>query len=484
MTASDAPAPGGHYDVVVIGAGSGNTVVDEAYAHLDVAIVERGPFGGTCLNRGCIPSKMYVNPADLASAARRAPTLGIPAEVGRADWAAIRDRVLARIDEAADQGREGRRDEDGIEVLVGTARFVGERRLLVELDAGGTAEITGDQVVIATGSRPVVPPIEGLDQVPYETSDTVMRMAELPRRLGVVGGGYVGCELAHVFAAYGSQVVQVEGSERLLDSQDTEVADHFTAAARERWDVRLGVQVDKVATTADGSITLHLDDGSDVEVDVLLLAVGRSTNADTLDLDRAGVDVDDQGRVVVDEHQHTSAAGVWALGDASSPEPLKHVANQDARVVHDNVLAACRGDEPGEWATSDHRFVPQAVFTHPQIAAVGLTEAEARDQHGDDVAVVRHGIADIAYGWAMAGELDDDPEANGFVKLLALRSTGRLVGAHVVGPMASVLLQPLIMAMAHDLAVRGLARSQYWIHPSLTEVVEGALLDLEAELAP
>ncbi|MCW2812638.1 MAG: mycothione reductase [Nocardioides sp.] len=483
-TDSTAATAGGHYDVIVIGAGSGNTVVDEAYAHLDVAIVERGPFGGTCLNRGCIPSKMFVNPADVASAARRGPTLGIPTQVGQADWDAIRDRVLARTDASAEEGRAGRQEEDGIDVLVGTAAFVGERRLLVELEAGGTVEITGDQVVIATGSRPVVPPIEGLDQVPYETSDTVMRMAGLPRRLGVVGGGYVGCELAHVFAAYGTEVVQVEGSDRLLDSQDLDVAEHFTAAARERWDVRLGVQVDKVAPTSDGAITLHLDDGVDLEVDVLLLAVGRSTNADTLDLDRAGVDVDDQGRVVVDEHQHTSAAGVWALGDASSPEPLKHVANQDARVVRDNVLAACRGDEPWEWTTSDHRFVPQAVFTHPQVAAVGLTEAQAREQHGDDVAVVRHDVADVAYGWAMAGELDDDPEANGFVKLLALRSTGRLVGAHVIGPTASVLLQPLVMAMAHDLAVRGLARSQYWIHPSLTEAVEGALLDLEAELAP
>ena len=169
------------------------------------------------------------------------------------------------------------------------------------------------------------------------------------------------------------------------------------------------------------------------------------------------------------------------MEDTCSAEPLKHVANQDARVVQANLLATLSGSS--ELVRSDHDFVPQAVFAHPQVAAVGLTEAEAREQHGDDdVVVARHDVADIAYGWALAGDLDDDPEATGFVKLLARRTTGRLVGAHLVGPMASVLVQPLIQAMVHDLPVAGLARSQYWIHPSLAEVVENALLGLESEL--
>ena len=469
-----------HYDLVVVGAGSGNTIVDERFDHLRVAIVDRGPFGGTCLNRGCIPSKMLINPADVVAAARRGPVLGVATQAGPPDWPAIRDRVFSRVDESAEQGRQGRREADNIDVLVGTARFVGERRLAVSLDDGGDVEITADHIVLATGSRPVVPDIDGLDTVAHETSDTVMRLTELPRRLGVLGGGYVGCEFAHVFASYGSEVVQIEGSDRLLDSQDVDVADHFTEGARRRYDVRLGRHLEKVSGSADGPLLLQLDDGSEVEVDVLLLAVGRVNNADTLGLERAGVEVDDSGRIVVDAQQRTTADGVWSLGDASSDEPLKHVANQDARVVQANLLAAFEGSS--RFVDSDHRFVPQAVFAHPQVAAVGLTEAEAREQHGDDLVVARHDLADVAYGWALAGELDDDPEATGFVKLLARRTTGRLVGAHLIGPMASVLVQPLIMAMAHDLPVRGLARSQYWIHPSLTEVVEGALLDLEAEL--
>lgn len=472
-----------HYDLVIVGAGSGNTIVDDRFDHLRVAIVERGPFGGTCLNRGCIPSKMFINVADLAEAARRGPVLGLPTEVGRADWAGIRDRIFGRIDDNAAKSRDYRRRADNVDVHVGEARFVGQRRLVVDLEDGGSVEISGDQVVLASGSRPVVPPIDGLDTVPYETSDTIMRLEALPPRIGVIGGGYVGSELAHVFSAYGSEVVQVESEDRLLASQDADVAAHFTKGVQRRYDVRLGVQVEKVSGPAGGPVTLHLDDGSDVDVDVLLLATGRTPNSDVLEVDKAGIETDDKGLVVVDEHQRASAPGVWALGDASSHEPLKHVANQDARVVQANLLVALGVEGAGpDLMTSDHAHVPQAVFAHPQVAAVGPTEQAAREEHGDDVVVATHDVADIAYGWALAGDLDDDPQATGFVKLLALRSTGRLLGAHLVGPMASVLVQPLIQAMVHDLPVRGLARSQYWIHPSLAEVVENALLDLEAAL--
>lgn len=468
-----------HYDLVIIGAGSGNTIVDHRFAGRRVAIVERGPFGGTCLNRGCIPSKMLVHPADVAVSAARGPVLGVQTSTGPADWPTIRDRVFGRIDDIAEQGRSYREGLDDVDVHVGDARFTGERRLVVDLADGGSVELTADQVVLASGSRPVVPPIEGLDDVPYETSDSIMRLDALPRRLGVLGGGYVGCELAHVFSAYGSEVVQVEGEDVLLSNQDRDVAEHVTKALSRRWDVRLGTKAERVSSSADGAITVHLDNGDDVEVDVLLVAVGRTPNSDLLDVDAAGIATDDKGLVVVDEHQHASADGVWALGDAAVGVPLKHVANQDARVVQANLLATWAGSD---LVASDHRFVPNCVFTHPQVAGVGPTEAEASAKHGGDLVVARHDVADIAFGWALAGGLDDDPDGTGFVKLLGLRSTGRLVGAHVVGPMATVLLQPLLLAMAHDLPVRGLARSHYWIHPSPSEVVENALIKLEEAL--
>ncbi len=462
-----------HYDLVIIGTGSGNTVLDHRFEGWKVAIVEEGPYGGTCLNRGCIPSKMFVIPATMAhEAAEEGPRLGLRTSYDGADWRAMRDRVFGRIDPLARAGHDHRAGQSHVDAIDGRARFTGRRTLLVSREGQDDLELTADQVVLAVGSRPVVPDVPGLDTVAHETSDSVMRLERLPARIGVVGGGYVGSEFAHVFASLGSQVVQVDSAPRLIDNHDREVADHFTELAGRRWDLRLGAGLEKVGRTDAGSISMHLGDGSSAEVDVVLVAVGRKPNADLLDLDGggSGVEVDDAGRVVVDEHQRTTAEGVWALGDVSSDQPLKHAANQDARIVQHNLL------HPDDLRVTDHRFVPSAVFAVPQVAAVGLTEEQAHQQ-GVDLAIGRSHYADTAHGWAM--ETDDTCH---FVKLLADRSTGRLVGAHLVGPQASVLVQPLIQAMSFDQPVVGLARGMYWIHPALSEVVESALIALEQEL--
>jgi mycothione reductase len=203
-------------------------------------------------------------------------------------------------------------------------------------------------------------------------------------------------------------------------------------------------------------------------VDVLLFATGRTPNSDLLDLEVAGVEVDEDGFVVVDAYQRATAPGIWALGDISSPLQLKHLANQDARIVQHNLL------NPGSLQVSDHRFVPSAVFSSPQVATVGLTEQQARDR-GIDVAVSTRDYGDVAYGWAME-------DRDHFAKLVADRSTGALVGAHLIGPQASILIQPLVQAMSFGQPVAGLARGQYWIHPALAEVVENALLTLEEHL--
>lgn len=459
-----------HVDLVVLGGGSGNTVFDDGWSDRRVVLVDSGPLGGTCLNRGCIPSKMYVHLAELLRAAEHAPALGGRTQVDGVDWPAVRERVVGRIDREAADGERGREEEAYVERVRGTARFTGPRRVRVTT-AEGERTITADQVVIATGSRPSLPEVDGLAESPHHTSDTIMRIEELPRRLAVLGGGYVGCEFAHVFSSLGVEVTQVESADALLAEQDADVSRRFTEAAAQQWTVRLGVQAERVETT-DGTTVLHLDDGSRVEVDLVLVATGRTPNGDLLDLDRAGVRVDDDGLVVVDEHQRTTAEGVWALGDVCQGAPLKHVANHEARVVKHNL------EHPDDLEASDHDHVPQAVFSRPQVASVGLTEAQAREA-GHDVVVGRAEYAGTAYGWALqAGPDDDSVHATGFVKVIADRATDRLVGAHLLGESASVLVQPLVQAMAFGLDASRLARAQLWIHPALTEVVEQALLDL------
>jgi mycothione reductase len=451
-----------HFDLVVIGSGSGNSIPDERFADLSVALVDKGVFGGTCLNVGCIPTKMFVHPADLAVSPRHAAKLGVDLELRAVHFAEIRDRIFGRIDPISEAGLKWRTSNENVTVFPEAAHFLDPHTLQV-----GEQTITADRFVLAAGSRAVIPDLPGLDTVGYHTSDTVMRLPELPRSMVIIGGGYIGAEFAHVFSSYGTQVTVVNRGERMLKREDGEVSARFTELISRRVDLRIRTTVEEVRPADDGRVALSLlgpDGRHQVGADVLLVATGRVPNADTLALEAAGVDLDDNGYVVVDNHQRTTAEHIWALGDVSSPDQLKHVANQDARVVQHNLL------QPDALMESDHRFVPHAVFSDPQVAAVGLTEEQARTQ-GLDYATATQDYGDVAFGWAME-------DTDHFVKLISDKSTGRLIGAHLIGPEASSLIQPLIQAMTFGQRPHDVARGQYWIHPAMAEVVENALLKL------
>ncbi len=465
------------FDLVIIGSGSGNSLVTPDLEGGRTAVVDGGPrFGGTCLNVGCIPTKMFVHAAEVAATVRDAARFGVDATLDGVRWRDIRDRIFGRIDPISDGGRDYRRDADHTEAYLGHARFVDDRVLEVEItrpggghEVGSVHRITGDSVVIAAGARPHVPQPVLDSGVPFHTSDTVMRIEELPASMVILGGGVISAEFAHVFSSLGVRVSVVVRGGRMLSAVDAEISAAFTDLARAQWDLRTNAPVGAVRAGGEG-VELLLDDGSIVTGELLLVATGRVPNTDDLGLERTGVRLHDDGRVVVDEHGRTDVDGVWALGDVSSPYQLKHVANQEARVVAHNLA------HPDDLMSFDHRYVPAAVFTHPQVAHVGLTEQEARDQ-GYDVTTKTQRYGDTAYGWALE-------DTTGLFKLVADRRTGRLLGAHVMGPHSSTLVQPVIQALS--LAGPGggptaleLARGQYWIHPALAEVLENALLGLE-----
>ena len=449
-----------HYDLAIIGTGSGNSIVDERFADQRVAILEKGTFGGTCLNVGCIPTKMFVYPADVAYTAANGDRLGVETRFERVRWPEVRDRIFGRIDAISAGGRSWRADAgENVTLYEGHARFVDAHTL----DTGAGGKITADSIVIAAGARPVVPPIEGLDEVGFHTSDTVMRLDVLPERLLIIGGGFVAAEFAHVFGSFGTRVTLAVRSGALLRGEDHDISAAFTDIARQRWDVRLQVEVTKVERY-DGSIRAHLSDGGTVDVDTILVAAGRRSNADGLDVDRAGVATDEDDVVVVDRHQRTNVDGIWALGDVANHFQLKHVSNLEARVIQHNLL------HPDDLVENRHDVVPSAVFSNPQVASVGLTEREAGEQG------VRHVVAwqrygDTAYGWAME-------DTTGFAKVLADPDTGLLLGAHFLGAQASNLVQPIVQAMSFGQTAHEVARGQYWIHPALMEVVENLLLAL------
>lgn len=472
-----------HYDLAIIGSGSGNSVITESWDDKKVAIIDSGVFGGTCLNKGCIPTKMYVYPSTLASTPAPAAEVNVDVSFNRADWSGLRDRVFSRIDAISDSGRAYRDEElEHTTLIAEEVHFTGPRQLT---SASGRV-IEAEQIVIAAGSRPRIPDVPGVDLPQVHTSDTVMRLEQLPEHILIIGGGYIAAEFAAIFSGLGSTVHQVNRSPRLLRHQDEEISAAFTQRAQEQWQLTTGYTLNGIRQTdgdqvvADFTAVNTEENSADqsqsadlsVQTDVVLIATGRVPNTDRLNLTAAGIDTNEHHRISTDPYLRVLSngevlPGVWALGDITNDHQLKHVANHEQRVVNHNM------DHPDQLKPARLDPVPAAVFSRPQIASAGLTEAQARAQYGDDDLTIKvQQYADVAYGWAMG-------DAFGFVKLIAQRSTGTLLGAHLIGEDASNLIQPLVQAMSLGIDAHTMARGQYWIHPALAEVVENALLGLE-----
>ena len=444
------------FDLIIVGSGSGNSIP----SYLDdwnIAMVERDVFGGTCLNRGCIPSKMFVYPADVAVASQTSSKLGIDTQFNGADWSAIRDRVFGLIDPIASSGRDYRATgSPNVTLIEGTAAFIDEQTLDVE-----GRRITAPNILLAAGARPVVPPIAGLMETGFHTSDSIMRLPELPARLGIIGGGFIAVEMGHVFSGLGSHVTIFNRSNTLLREFDHDISSTFTEVFGERVELLLGHVPTKVERVADGiKITCAI---GETIVDELLVATGREPNSDLLDVDAAGLECHHHGTVAVDDTMATNVPGIWAVGDLANNYQLKHLANAEAAIAFWNIA------HPDDLRHQSYKAVPSAVFSNPQVATVGLTEQEAIKQ-GRSFTVGRREYGGTAYGWAMA-------DTSGFAKVLVDTESGLIIGAHVLGPQASSVIQPLIQAMQFDQRAEDIARQVFYIHPALTEVIENALLD-------
>ncbi len=458
------------FDIIVIGSGSGLEVSAAAAERgLNVAVVESGPFGGTCLNRGCIPSKMLVHVADLAQAISDSERFGIHASVEHVDWPRIVERTFHEIDEDSANILEGNRRAENITVFTGEARFTGHKRL--EVDG---AEIGAETVVIAAGTRPTAPDIPGLADVGYETTDTIMRIERLPPRLAILGGGFVAAELGHVFRSLGSEVTIITRGRTMLSNEDRDIAETMTRAYARRFTLLLESTL--TAASRDGDV-IRLEVGpsadrdgdvSQVECDALLVATGRVPNTDRLAVAETGVETDARGYVRTNGRLETNVPGIWALGDIVGRWHLKHSANLEAAHVANNIL------EPDSPAEVDYHAMPWAIFGSPQIGGVGLTEYEARDQ-GRPYAVASYPYDRTAYG----ASIEDH---DGFVKVLADPSTGEILGCHVIGYEASILVQEAVNLMRFRLPIDVIAQSIY-IHPALPEVMQSAFAGVARKVA-
>jgi mycothione reductase len=449
------------YDLIVVGGGSGNMIFGPELDGWKSAIIEEDKFGGTCLHRGCVPSKMYVVAADVARTVREAAHLDVRAAYEGVDWSSLRDRTFGRLD-PTDERAVRYRERTGVDVFRSHTRFVAPK--VLEIDG---EQLTARHIVVAAGSRPDIPTIPGLDTVPFHTSDTIMRIDELPASMVIVGGGFIAAEMGHVFSSFGTDVTIVQRSERLLMAEDVDVSTRFTELVRHRMHVETGSIV-KALTRSGAGVRVTWTDGAGRETvrdaGLLLVATGRIPNHDRIDAAAGGLAVDEHGHVVVDRHFRTGVDGVWAFGDIANHSQLKHMANAEMRVVRHNLV------HPDDLRTLGHDLVPHAVFSSPQVAAVGRTEAAARGS-GRDVVVASRAYSATAYGWALE-------DTTSFVKVIADAQDRTILGAHVIGPDAVLLLQPLLQAMMLGQTADQLAHDVLYIHPALTEVVEQTLLEL------
>jgi len=445
------------FDLIVIGSGSGLEVSSEAAARgLSVAVVEHGPFGGTCLNRGCIPSKMLIHSADVMETIQRAGLFGIKVEASAVDWDFVVKRATDTVDGDAQAVEEGNRRHPNIAVFKDTGRFVGDKVLEV-----GGEQITAGTIVIAAGTRPRVPDIDGLTDVPFITSDEALRLPRQPRRLIILGGGYIAAELAHFFGALGTEVTIVHRGPRLLRQEDADVGARFTEVYQRRFALLLNTVVQRAQRSGEEIALEVVSDGQTrtLNADALLLAVGRVPNSDLLGVPETGVAVDERGFVMTDEYLETNAPGVWALGDIVGRYLLKHSANLEAAYVAHNIF------NPENKVAVDYHAMPHAIFASPQVASVGLTEREAKERGLPYVAGV-YNYYDTAYGSSIE-------DRDGFVKVLAHGESGEILGCHIIGSEASMLIQEVVNAMRMRLTTDAITQSIY-VHPALPEVVQRA----------
>ncbi len=453
-----------HFDVLVVGTGSGMLIAGAAVdSGFKTAVVDSGPMGGTCTNRGCIPSKMLIYPADVATLVRGAEKLGVTAQVNSIDFQNIMMRMHTLVNGDSVIQAKAVEATPGLKWFKDVGEFVGDYTMKI-----GNETISAEYIFIVSGARVKIPSIKGLEAMDYLTSDTVLDLDSPPKSIIILGGGYVGVEYAHFFSGIGTKTTLIQRPLKLLKEEEPEVSELLKIELQKRMDIFMGYEAIEVRQESVGKVVIakNLADGSQKEfaADVIMVATGRESNADLLKPERTGVKLDERGYIIVNEFLETGKKNIWAFGDAIGKFMFKHVANFEAGIAWHNAIHDHK-------AKVDYSVVPHAVFSEPQVASVGLREADAKLQ-GFKILVGTALYRDTAMGAAM-GYVD------GFVKVIVEQKTGRILGAHIIGLQASILIQEIINAMnSGDRSYAPIAQSMH-IHPAMPEVVQNAFGNLK-----
>ena len=446
------------WDAVIIGSGQSGTPLSTALAKAgwSVALIEREHLGGTCVNEGCTPTKTMVASARAAYVARRSQVYGVHTGPVEVQMTEVRQRKRDIVESFRSNNRQRVLDA-GVELVEGEARFVAPRRVEVALNDGGTRTLAGDRVFINTGAHPFIPPVEGLDEVPYLNSTTIMELGEAPAHLLIMGGGYVGLEFGQMFRRFGSEVTILQRGAQVLSREDEDVAEAVTEILREDGiEVALNTDAIRVERAEEGRLRV-IGEGPEgeraFEGSHLLVATGRAPNTDALNLEAAGVETTERGHVVTNARLETTAPGTYAMGDVKGGPAFTHISYDDFRVLRANLL------EDGD-ATIEGRRVPYTVFIDPQLGRVGLSEKAAKKK-GLDYRVAKMPLSQVA-------RAIETEETRGFMKALVDAQTDRMLGVAILGKQGGELMSMVEIAMLGDLPYTVL-RDGIFTHPLLAE---------------
>jgi pyruvate/2-oxoglutarate dehydrogenase complex dihydrolipoamide dehydrogenase (E3) component len=448
-----------HYDAIIIGAGQGGMPLSRALAGAGrkTAIIERTHVGGTCINEGCTPTKTMVASARVAYLARRGADYGVKTGSISVDMTRVRQRKRDIVDDFRGSNERRLGSTSNLDLIMGDARFVDHKTLEVRLNDGGTRTLSADIIVINIGGRPSMPDLPGIDGVPYLNSTTIMELDTLPEHLLVIGGGYVGLEFGQMFRRFGSRVTIVQHGKRLLTREDGDIAEAIAGILREDGiEILLETEAERVEQ-ARGTINLTVRSAGGEERVLagshLLVAVGRTPNTDTLNLEATGVEINERGNIPVDERLQTNVEGVYAIGDVNGGPQLTHISYDDFRILRTNLIE-------GGSATTTGRQIPYVVFIDPQLGHVGIGEEEARAK-GLNIKVAK-----MPMNW-VARALETD-ESQGVMKAIVDADTEQILGCAILGIEGGELMAMIEIAMLGKVRYPVL-REAIFAHPTLAE---------------
>jgi mycothione reductase len=450
------------YDVVVIGAGEGLGIAFRAEsAGMKVALVDKGRLGGTCLNVGCIPSKILIHAADVVTDIIGAQKLGIKADIQSIDFEAIMQRMRANVTNGAGFIADAVRESGNLDFFNAEARFTDNYTLEISGE-----KIKGEKIFIVSGSRPSIPAIKGIEHFDYLTNENVLSLTRRPESIAIIGGGYIAAEYSHFFSAMGTNVTILQRNTRLMPDEDIEISDLATKVLGIRMNVHTGIDVSEIVKVDTGKIVRfkNRDSGGlqEIKVEHVMLATGRRSNADLLNVENTGVATDESGYIKVDDSLSTTKEKIWAYGDAIGRQMFTHAGDKEMEIAWHNA-------NNQDKLLMDFRTVPHAVYTYPQISSIGMTEGQARSKH--DVLVGKAHYSDIAKGKAMM-------EEDGFAKAIVDNETRMILGFHIIGPQASILIQEVVNAVANGMTVESITGSMH-IFPAMSEIITETLNNLK-----